>query len=481
MPETAVAPRTRTVKTTTEETVPVGDNENKGLGMPWDEWTASVPVDELALTTIYGYRKDPPTISGFLFRSGGDGQSAERIDCAWLQRYYGGGTYDLTIRSKSGKSHYERGVKIAGEPKLTPREQAASTPLPISATPAAAGPDAMQRLTELLDKTIDRLTALQQPAPHNRAAEDASIEILRNAANEAVKIAGGSKPTEAPKSALGDLESLLSIVAKLKPEPDPLDRELRSAFIKKLTDPPPAPAASANPVDQLTQLTTLIDLVDKLRGDGGGRGDWKSVVAEKIGDAVPHLVDGVKNIMEGRAKEADATARAQAARAQAAASIERIRGGQPPPITSMPTGPAAPGAPPAPAAAADWGGPLNVVPIAAATPTTPTQEPSAGTPAELQEAIVIDRYFKNRVVALIAEGAHPGMVLDFIDGASPQIGALLSRATERQIRDFLAGDEVLVQATRLPNFEVFLKGLMAELKEPEDEPTGEPPTSSRVQ
>ena len=117
MPEAATAVRTRNVKTITSEDIEVNGGEHKGLGVPWEEYLAGLTADELAIHDIYVYRKEPVATEGYLTKV------HEAIDRQWLQDRFGGGVFELTIRSKSGKSHYERNIKIAGEPKLIERER----------------------------------------------------------------------------------------------------------------------------------------------------------------------------------------------------------------------------------------------------------------------------------------------------------------------------------------------------------------------
>ena len=81
----------------------------------------------------------------------------------------------------------------------------------------------------------------------------------------------------------------------------------------------------------------------------------------------------------------------------------------------------------------------------------------------------MDRYLKQRVVALVAENADPVMLLDMIDGAAPVLAAMLTRATEQQIREFLAGDPQLAEITKLPHFEEYLARLIEVLHEAPEE------------
>lgn len=231
-------------------------------------------------------------------------------------------------------------------------------------------------------------------------------------------------------------------------------------------------------------LLELIELVDKLRGEGGGgAGDWKSMLAAKGIDALPQILDTVKGVFASRATE-------MAHRARGAAAVAAARSGQPVPQPQFqpqpaPTAPApvstaATGAPanrphvvpPVPNAPGPaWGGPLQVetrgaVPSAAdldavaAETTAAAATTSHPTPEQAQ---LIDAYLKTRIVDMVTQGADPGLVLDVIDVMNPVFGALLTHATEAQIRQQLATDPILVAITRLPHYEQFLTEFFAAL------------------
>ena len=120
MPNVATAARSKTVETKITEEVPVTGTESQALGMPWQDYLASIPADELEITDVKIYRTEPRILEGFVLKN------HERIDEPWIQENLGGGVFSVRISSKSGKSHFERGIKIAGAPKLTDAERASN-------------------------------------------------------------------------------------------------------------------------------------------------------------------------------------------------------------------------------------------------------------------------------------------------------------------------------------------------------------------
>ena len=472
MAAVTVPPRTRLVETKITEQVPA--SETQGLGMPCLEYLETLPDEELFHTTVKVYRMEPAGSNGFIERL----QPAQRIDEAWIQSRHGGGVFAIQVKNKNGKSGYDRNIRIVGEPKPVPMTAASS------AAPVAAAPnpdDAYRRMSELLDKMFDRFSTLQTSAnaPSNASvAQDSVIEIMSSAAKKAVDLVGGEKRES--RSAAGELTELLTLMEKLKPERDPLDAQLREAFIKRLTEPS-APPASNDPIEQITRLGSLMEVIDKLRGEGGGKGDWKTAIIEKVAEAIPTIAETVKASMDARAREATAMASARKSQADAITAVRQLQR----PGTQLPQ-PAAP-APVAATADAPAGvSPLRVVPIEegyASRPGSPSSADldavaeeekirQAGTVVIEEDSAMIEKWFKKRVVQLIAENADPVMLIDFIDGANPALGAMLGKFSPAQIRGYMLADPILKEATKLLNFEDFLLELVAVLRD-----SGQPPAA----
>ena len=473
---TATQPRMRQVETKVTESQPIPDSV--GLGTTWEDFLATAPQDELDITTVKIYRMEPAGSSGYIERL----CPAERIDEEWIKQRHGGGVYAIGIRSKNGKSSYERGVRILGEPKIAGAAPAAAATPPASGTDAIA--KAMDRQSDLIEKLFDRVAQLQQPStPQPSATQDSVVKMLSEASTAAIKlVADQAKPApppaaEPPKSPIDSLESILAIVDRLKPKEGGLDQEL--ARLKTLKDilMPAGGAQGGSMLEQIKMVSEIVGIFDKMRGDGGGGAvDWKAALVDKLADKLPDVAREVRQIFDARAKETDA-------RARGAAAVAAARAGHAPPAMPGPL----PQARPAPAAAAAaapgvrphvvpnastsagespaWAGPLDLGgPAEAAAPAAAEISAEA-----IREAQIVDRYLKQRVVALVAENADPVMLLDMIDGAAPVLAAMLTRATEQQIREFLAGDPQLAEITKLPHFEEYLARLIEVLHEAPEE------------
>jgi hypothetical protein len=499
MPE-PVAVRTRNVKTITSEDLPV-DSESKSLGVPWEEYLAGLNADELAICDVYVYRKEPLATEGYLTKV------HEAIDRQWLQDRFGGGTFEVTIRNKAGKSHYERNIKIVGDPKLIEREKPAA-----SAAAATSGtPDNMGRLCDLLERTIDRLDQRGAP-PAPSAAQDNAISIVAEGAKQAIGLVAeqakqAARPPEPSReSALTDrlltatIERLANPpAAPAAPPPNPLLDKLLQTAIDRLLAPPAA--AGTGVLGQLGEIASLAEALDKLRGGGaGGGGDWKTALIEQIGQHAPHLVDSVKAIFDARVKETKIRADTAIALRNAAPPVA------PPPAIPAPAGmPHAvptsanrpPGSviafevvPPSPA-----GGPAPAPPPMAEPPhaTQPpvtaeaieelsaalAQAPPVGTQAPEHEEV----RRKLLIVEMLAHGIRGAVIVDALDDAAPVAAALLTQtvrqaptpaAAAEAIRQFFAGDPILRNAMAAPFFERRLAEVLEYLLGTESEAADEP-------
>ena len=472
MPEAvAVRPaRTRTVETKTVEQVPVNEIEGTGLGKPWADWLRERTAEELEITEVSIYRYEPAAMKGFLEKLGGfnNPTRCEPIDEGWIASRYGGGTYGVKIYSKDGKSSFDRNVVVAGEPKLSAREKAAQAP---AAAPASNG-DGLGRLVDVLERTIDRLD--RQHAPPATAAPQGAKEIIETmAAIEGFREKLHPAPP-APKSPLEDLQVLLTVVDKLKPAPpveSPLQKALLDAVIAQVTQP------KKSLIDELEGLGKLLPLIQNFAG-GGEKADWKTALITTAAEKIPDVIEGVNKIMGSRVEEAKAiTARAEAVARIRATGAAPIQAGP----SSVPVG-AGNGvqtsAQTAPAEPPPWK-PLNVTPIdahghapaAEASPTPADVIPPgsfADTPlagAQPTPEMYVDAYLKNRIVQLVATHAEPALVVDVIDAMAPEVGAMLSQATESQVRKFITEDPILREMSGLPHYEAFLEDFIAVLHE----------------
>ena len=469
-------PRTRKVETTITEEQPV-QSRWRGIDCPWQEFCAQLKDDPAlaAITEISIYRVEPAQLKGFLTKT------SEPIDEAWIQRNYGGGVYNIKIYQKPDISHFERNVSVAGEPKV----MNAASAQPAASAASTAQHDAVAEMIRaqnaLLEKLVDRVMQPPPapPAPQSSAERDAGLRLVTEGASAAIKLVADSVSA--------------AVRPPEKPAEDPLQKKLMEKLLDRAFDQPapqmtedvllarlekyknifaPANGSGGGMLEQVKMLTEIAGLIEKFRGEGGGAVDWKAALVQQFGDKIPDIVGGVQKIFEARAKEMDARARGVAAvaatrvqqpaaaippGAAAPAAARASQPGAPHPAASqvhvVPNPPTAAGSSP------NWGGPLAVEQAgnpSAADLDAVAQEQQAAAATAGSEADVIDRYVKNRMVQLVAEGADAMMILDVIDGMSPMIAARLSEASEAEIRQFLAADPILAQITKMAHFEAFL-------------------------
>lgn len=473
MPATMSGARTKTVETRTLEEVPVG--EGGGLGCLPLEYLAQCTEEELAIANVRVYRYDAGTPGIFLVKL----DPAQRIDEDWIGQKFGGGTYGVKVYSKGGKSGFDRGVRIDprvyGPAKDGPLSTSANgNGSPPAAPPPPANDAVMNRLIDAMERQSDRIERLfeQRAAPPAApAAEQSVVAVMAEASKAAIGVVA-----EAAKQAIG------AGSAREAPKENSFDQDLQRLKILKEIAAPAQAAPVPNAVEQVAQLATLIEAVRKLGGEGGGT-DWKTALVDKGLDHIPELVDLGKSIMAGQNKQAEELRKREEARRVNLETIGRL---QRQPLPNAPPAAGQPSAANAPAAPAEANpnpvSPLRVVsfetpPAAQAPEPVQPEIIPPNLPANAQEqAAMIQEFFKHRVVQLVAEGDEPAAVLDFIDRADPVIGAILTKASEKQIREFLAKDPILVEITRLPNYEAFLRGLLLELQGEGDEgDEGSPP------
>lgn len=475
MPTMQQGARTKMVETRTTEEVPVG--EGGGLGCLPLEYLANCSEEELAIANVRIYRYDAGTPGVFLKKL----DPALRIDEDWIGAMFGGGTYGVKVYSKGGKSGFDRAVRIDprlyGPAKTEPLPTSANAPAAAPAQAAPANDAVMNRLIDAMERQSDRIERLfeqrntPQPPSQSDVAQNSVVSVMAEASKAAIGVVA-----EAAKAAIS------APAAPAQPA-NSFDQDLqRLKILKEIA----APAASTHQPDmmgQVTQFVTLFEALDKFRG-GGGNGDWKTVVADKLIDHIPEVVDLGKTIMTGRSKEAEEQRKREEARARFSDNVRALQG-QPPRPGAAPAAPS-PAAGPAPAAPGETFSPLRVVPIdgqpapaASAEPAQPEITPPAEGAETPQEAAgMLQEWFKRRVAQLVAEGDEPAAVLDFIDRVDPVVGAIITKSSEKQIRAFLAADPILAEITRLPNYEAFLAGLLDELRGDDDEgeaPSGSPP------
>jgi hypothetical protein len=451
MPQPAIAGRTKKVETITTEDVPITGTENQGLGTSWSDYLANVAEDELAITEVKLYRVEPRTQEGYICKVFG-----ERVDENWIQERFGGGTFNVRIWSKSGKSHLERNVKLVGSPKFVPNEV-----LPIAAqTPAASAPATDNAaLLALLEKTIDRLDHLQAGTAHPSPAQDQVVEIMASAAKRAVEIAGNSNKTTPEHSVDADLQRLKLMRDIFQPPPraeDEMEKAFKQAMIKKLLDP--APTANKSLIEELKGLAELRELMGWSEGAGKAE-HWTTALVNGVVQRAPELLD---KLAEQNATKLE-VARTELRRAEVIANARRGAAAPPAPIAPVQTSanqphPAPSTATPRPAVAPP-AGPLRMTPIdgnAGNPPPAPAElvssEPPSVTGIDTESPGIV-QFVKERVVAMVQEGTPGGGIVAFLIGMRQQkFVQMLVKYTPEEISAYLRADPLLRQAVEHPDW-----------------------------
>ncbi len=433
MPEISSVPRTKKVTTSSTEEIPVDQNEGRGLGMPWQDYLAGLSADELAIHNIYIYRKEPGPVSGFIAKV------HEAIDVQWLQDRFGGGVYDLTINSKSGKSHYERGVRIVGEPKNMPT----ANPAP-AAAPAGNDP-AMTRVLEMLERLTDRLTAQQGGGAQNLAANSAALDIVADAAKRATTIIGGT--ASAGGGGLSARLEQILIERLLKPEETLVEQIEKLKAMKDLIAPA---AASGNLVEQLAGLQKVGEMLGwKMEAGGGGGGNSLRELAALALEKGPEILDRLGSVVT-------ASARANA-EAQRVAMAYRQAGVRPPPYPPPAAQPGIPAQTSAPAPpAAGQSAPGNGFRMAPMDPPAGEAPPPADSP--FVQTPQFAAFVKLRIVEMV-EGDYEGSsIVDWLDGNYQQEYVnMIEKYSPEQVTAALRQDPVLAQAANHPRWPAVLQ------------------------
>lgn len=458
MSPAATEPRSKKVQTIVTEDVTVTGTENQGLGMPWVDYLASIPEDELEITEVKIYRAEPKILEGFVTKIFG-----ERVDEAWIQERLGGGRFNVRISSKSGKSHFERNIPIAGAPKLTADELAARNGgVAVAPAPATAvSSTENSALLALLEKTIDRLDRLQAgitSPPRSSAAEESVVDIMATAAKRGIELAGGNAGNAAPRA--GDspfdhpvVKMLLDrfMAAPAAPQEDEITKAFKQAMIRKLTEPPPT--ANKSLIEELKGLGELRELLGWGEAGGGKAEHWTTALIHQA----PAVLDKLADISSTRLQ----TSQAELQRANI---IARVRGNMPPPPN--PPAAAQPPAvqtsatqPPAmPASPAPGAGPLRMAPMGA-----PGEPPPAAPPPHVEvldtasaintESDAFVQMVKEQVVAMVQAGEPGGGIVAYLTGSRQQkFVRMLGSYTAEQITAALRNDPILRLAVENPDW-----------------------------
>jgi hypothetical protein len=472
MPEVATRKRTTpgvqvTVNPDPADQTPKPAEPRKEKPSLW-EFIASIPTDEWREYCVYIYRERPKV--SMMGQGGYLTILTQPFSPEDIKRLYGGGGFKAMIlksNKMAGGGTWE--FDIEGSPiyDLT-RERPGVNGSPAPVQTSANGDSAV--LQQFANTLIEELRRSRNGDAANPAA-DAALEMVTKASERAMDIVVKQTPQAAGPDAM--IATFTKLMEMTQRRGGGLEEALQQAIVKKILEPPAAP------LSPLEQMKPLIELFKELRGGEGlslgaaavGKADWKSILAEKALDNLPELIKTLQEIFNSRVKEADALRLREEARARTAETVRSMQRPGAPPVPAIPPAAAAPpssqgtpGTAAVPPEPGNWRGGLDVVPLEGTSPA-PAPEASAFPPEASNEAAVIDRFLKARVVQLIQQNVDVAMLVDFIDGANPAIGAMLTKASESQIREFLAGDPILSEALKVPRFDHYLRDLVTYLHE----------------
>lgn len=146
-----------------------------------------------------------------------------KIDEAWIQQKYGGGTYRLTFRKRGGGYVTHRTITIAGDPDLSALPKAVATPVATTAPPADSSPLALQAMG-LMSKQLERAEERAERASSGGAG-DAVLSIMRE------QIEAGRQEKIELLRELAELRAAIS-----RPPPKTKEDEITGRLLDKMID-----------------------------------------------------------------------------------------------------------------------------------------------------------------------------------------------------------------------------------------------------
>lgn len=146
-----------------------------------------------------------------------------KIDEAWIQQKYGGGTYQLTFRKRGGGYVTHRTITIAGDPDLSALPKAVATTAAVTPPPADSSPLAIQAMG-LMSKQLERAEERAE-----RAASGGGNDVVLTMVREQLEAARKEK-----SELLRELAELRAAISR--PPPKSADQEVTSRLLDKMID-----------------------------------------------------------------------------------------------------------------------------------------------------------------------------------------------------------------------------------------------------
>jgi hypothetical protein len=459
-------PRTQRVKEPSPVTVLVGQQENfqaadqkspqereeKTSTWFWD-LLQSKPADDwkAGLYQVWISRLGDSRVPMAAGEKGYLDMFIEPITFATVKQKYGGGKYQAVLNYR-GRAETSHNFEIVGQPIYDERRERPGNSSAVQATQAANADSTMA--TQFISILREEMNHLREGNQGSTAANDATVEIMANAAKRAADIMEKQLPQAGnPATMFKDFASAMkemgviggqqhgSTLGSLIQELTPLITLLTPVLGKFFTP--------TNPLEQATQFMALMDKVDALRGKGGpSRGtSTNDLILEGI-NKLPEMIR---------------TLQAEKQPAQAPQQIRRFPapGPQPGFPQHAPQG-AAPHAPTNANAA-----PFRVTPIheagGAAEPGQP--EVQGGQPAA-EPGSAEDfhtAWVKRNIVEMFAMGQDAEKIAVFIDMQKPDLAADIGHYDVQSILGMIAMDPILGQLTQIPFHELKIEAIRKEL------------------
>jgi hypothetical protein len=365
----------------------------------------------------------------------------EAFDLDDIKEAYGG--YEFSYIMKRGRDALYNGkFTVEAPPKLDAQRESAN------ASENGGGAAIVQQFISMLREELER----SRGAGGGDQTTTKAVEMLSKASEKAMDMIKQQVPEAGnPTSQLRDL---LALAKEMGIFGGGGGGSNIIETIKTLKELGLIGQAAQNPMANLDAMLSVFTKLDELRGSsgGGGRRDWKNTLVDRGLEALPAVLDTLKQTR-------DASVQIAQERARAAESLRHV---QPPsatparPSVMTPRPAAAPTAAADPAVVASSG--LRTVPIDRAVPIDqPGAEPAAA-PAEVYVE-TIDRnstayvnLVKQTIVEMINRGDHGEQIVDYLDGAKPGFSNTLVQYPPEQLTAYLSLDPILREAVNHPNW-----------------------------
>jgi hypothetical protein len=364
-------------------------------------------------------------------------QFVQPVDLVTIRQKYGGGFYSIVL-NKNHRFVTSHNFEIEGQPIYDlGRERPGST----LGSNGHGDSTLTQQFISVLREELQKSREAGQASP----ATDNAIEMMAKAAEKSMDMVKSNVPVASDPAA--QVNALLGAAEKLANLKNSFD--FGDFLTKLLANPLIAPIiqrviAPPDPLAELAKLGGALEAIEKIRGNGngGGRSDWRSVLAEKAVEALPQVLDTVKQNREASLKVAEEQRTAAEIRDRTANTVKELRSQPPPPV-------------PAPVVVAPQPSsvtPLRTVPL---NGTTPAETPAATNGQTVTTEDVVADWIKHRIVAGVQLGTDPEAIVDFLDVADPSVCDQLVAYPEEVVTGFLQNDPILQAAVNHPNWPAF--------------------------